>query len=476
MAFFGPRLDRPSAVGTEGRPRATSLTIASVTVVGLFALTGWAVGSPAFVLQFGTLIGFTVAGAALQTRQRLAHRFVGHLSFFGFGTALVTRLVSVGSLAAGLVVGGFVLAMVAVGLTWANVGDRSGIRETTLGVGYTYGALFVWLIAIGGVAVAGDTVFSVVTDSGLTDEPVLSFVAVAAMLAGVALALWLALGTLPVLQLTPRRRRDRMRRRLGRARWLTSRLAVFAAAAAVVGLVLAGYGGRGVAVSGTDPVGTVLLAVGSPVVLVALVVVGSIAVVATALARATRLLTTHVDPNTGRLVAAMAAAGLLFALMGAVVGLGPGLLDETVLALVLLLPLLVILLLVAGLAAIEVGLMPDRAGGPAVAAAVLFVAGVGAALAGVRPPVAFAVVAGALVVWDVSTYGLGITAELGHRPETRRLELFHAVLAVGVGVFAVLALWGVVVGRRLVDVGEVGPGAPALLVLGVVLLAAALRG
>jgi hypothetical protein len=475
MAFFGPRLDRPSGVGTEGRPRATSMTVASVATVGLFVLTGWVLGSPGFVLSVGSLIGFTVAGGALQTRDRLVHRFVGHLTFFLFGTLLATRLVGI-TATGGLVVTGFVVAMVALGLTWANVGDGGGVRETTRGVGMTYVALFVWLIAAGTVAVTYEVTFSTLTGSTLLVAPLHALVAFAAVLAATLTSIWLALGTLPILQLAPRDRRDRIRRRLERARWLTARLAGVAGATALVGLLAVGYRGGTLVLGGADPLGSLFLALGSPVVLVALVAIGTVALLASAFARAVRLLTAHVDAGTERLVAAAGAAGLLLALYATATVFLPGLIDTVLLGAVLLLPLLVLFLLGLVLAAVEFGVVPDRAGGPAVAAAGLFGAAVGAGLADLPAPVVFAIVAGGLVVWDVSTYGLGVTAELGHLPETRRLELFHGVIAVGVGVVAVLGLWAVVRGRQTVRFGGGDPVLAVALVVGLLLLSLVLRG
>jgi hypothetical protein len=206
------------------------------------------------------------------------------------------------------------------------------------------------------------------------------------------------------------------------------------------------------------------------------VVLGTVALLAAALANGLRLVTTHLDASTGRLVAALGAAGLFFALFLLVFLLVPGFVSSVILSRALLLPLLLVFVLGASLAFVEFGVLPDRAGGPAVAAAGLFVAVLGAGLAALPAPIVFAIVAGALLVWDVSTFGLGVTAELGHLPETRRLELFHGVLAVGVGAVAVAGLWGVVVGRRLFRIVGGGPIAATVLVVGVLLLAAVVRG
>jgi len=473
MAIFGPRLDRPSAVGTEGRPRATSLTIASLAVVALFVLTGWELGMPGAILQYGTPLGFTVAGAALQTRDRLAHRFVGHLCFFLFGSILVIQLLGVSFLTL-VEITGFVVAMLALGLTWANVGDRAGIQETTTGIGMTYVSVFVWIILFGTLVVVYQFLFSVVVNSTLVYAPLAAFVTFAGLLTATALTVWLALGTLPILQLTPRPDRDRVRARVSRYRRFTSRLAMISGAVAVFGVILLGYGGTGLSASG--PVGFLFLALGSPVVLFAVVLVGTVGLFASAFAKAVRLVTTHVDASTGRFVAAVAAGGLLFAILAIVMVLLPGLVSQVVLALVLLMPLFVMFALGLFLALVEFGVVPDRAGGPAVAATAMLVAGIAAALHGLSPLLVFGIVAGALLVWDVSTYGLGVTAEVGHLPQTRRLELFHGVLAVGVGALVVAGLWGVVLGRRVFGIVAHGPVVAVVLVLGLLVLTVIMRG
>lgn len=474
MAFFGPRLDRPSAVGTEGRPRATSLTIASVVAIGLFVLAGWAVGSPRAVLSVGTMVGFTVAGAALQTRHRLAERFVGHLAFLPFATLLVARLVQVGTRPRGLMLAGFIVAMVALGLTWANVGDRDGLGEAAAGAGLTYASLYAWIVAGAIVGVAYTAVVSLVTGPLIARAPAMAFVAFAGTISATAFALRMALGSLPILQLTPRTDRDRVRDRLARYQRGTTLLGVASGIVAMVSILVFGFAGGLTRTWGV--LGPMFGVLGSPLVLGPVVVVGTVAVLAAVVAAGLRVLTTHVDASTGRLIAAIAAAGLFFALFLLVALLLPGILSVVVLSLALLIPIGLLVVLVVVIGAVEFGVIPDRAGGPAIAAAGLVAAAIGAGMAGIQPPIVFAIVAGALVVWDVSTYGLGITAELGHLPETRRLELFHGVLAVGVGAVAVLGLWGIVVGRRTLRYVGGGPVAAAVLVVGVLLLAAVLRG
>ncbi|MFB6151852.1 MAG: hypothetical protein ABEJ40_08615 [Haloarculaceae archaeon] len=81
--------------------------------------------------------------------------------------------------------------------------------------------------------------------------------------------------------------------------------------------------------------------------------------------------------------------------------------------------------------------VPDRASGFAVGAALLFACAVAAGPASVAPPVAFGVAAAAFVVWDVGATATQLGTTLGDRAETVRGEFVGAattVLVGGVGV------------------------------------------
>ncbi|MFB6138935.1 MAG: hypothetical protein ABEJ26_00710 [Halosimplex sp.] len=90
-----------------------------------------------------------------------------------------------------------------------------------------------------------------------------------------------------------------------------------------------------------------------------------------------------------------------------------------------------------------------------------------------KPALGALLVAGVATVlaWDVGENAIGLGAQLGRRAETKRVELLHGVASAAVGAVAVLA------GRTVDGVGTVGLplGAFALLVIGLVLLAAALH-
>ena len=116
-------------------------------------------------------------------------------------------------------------------------------------------------------------------------------------------------------------------------------------------------------------------------------------------------------------------------------------------------------------------MVPDRTGAPAMVAVGLFVAAVAATR--VSPLLAVVCVAAACLGWDLSTFGLGVTAELGHRPRTRRLVLVHGVVSVAVGTVAVLAVLALEALRPFVA----GNALPAFVVAGgVFLVVATLRG
>jgi len=137
-------------------------------------------------------------------------------------------------------------------------------------------------------------------------------------------------------------------------------------------------------------------------------------------------------------------------------------------------PLVFIILGGGGVLAGWGGLLPDRSGGPAIAATGLVIAAIGLGMH--SPVLVFACIAGAVLVWDLATFGLGVTGELGHLPETRRLELFHGVVAVAVGGGAVLVTIGLETLRTGAFAGVGGTSALALVAVGALVLLLPLRG
>ncbi|MDZ7731665.1 MAG: hypothetical protein U5K37_13310 [Natrialbaceae archaeon] len=73
MALAGPRLDRPSAIGDEGRPRAASVAIASLIVLVLGGALFWSLGEPTFALAIASTVGFAIAGVGLLQRTGFSH-------------------------------------------------------------------------------------------------------------------------------------------------------------------------------------------------------------------------------------------------------------------------------------------------------------------------------------------------------------------------------------------------------------------
>ena len=92
MAIAGPRLDRPSGVGDEGRPRATSVTLAALVVVGLSGLTLWQIGALSALTTLGLACVLLVGGLALLTRDTLGELAVGHLLYHAGAVSLLLFL------------------------------------------------------------------------------------------------------------------------------------------------------------------------------------------------------------------------------------------------------------------------------------------------------------------------------------------------------------------------------------------------
>ncbi|QLH83973.1 DUF7519 family protein [Halosimplex pelagicum] len=471
---FGPRLDRPSAVGDEGRPRETSLGLVAVTVVGLALATGFVVGQPTFLTGFGLVAGLATAGVALLDRDTLGEKVVGHLLFLP-GATLLGVLVA---LTPGnpFLVGGYALALLGTAAAWADVADDEAL-EGALSQGvlsYVFGLC--WLFGAAIAAAAGFLGWRLVDGAVAAEDPTVAAIGFLLVVGAVLGAVRLSLEGLPVVQSTPRARRDAVRARLERGERALSLAAIVAAGVGLVSLVFTATDSPALAlVPGAT---TVVGALTSAFVVGPLLAVGGIALLAAGVAAAARQVTQRYDERKTRTVAAGAAGGgyLVVVLFG-VVPQAAGLLVFSpflFLAGVLLAPLAVLVAVGVALVAVRIDLFPGRAGGPALAAAGLVLAAVGADSMGLPAPLVFATVAGALVVWDAGSFGLGLTAELGHRPETRRLELYHGVFAVGIGAAAVLGATALYAVRTTTGGGHTLAMTAA--VVGTLLLGALLRG
>ncbi|NUB89855.1 hypothetical protein HT576_02230 [Haloterrigena sp. SYSU A121-1] len=487
MAIAGPRLDSPSAIGDEGRPRAASLWVATLVVVAVVGGIGIRTGEPSLLPTLALVAGGAVAGVALLERDSFARLFVGHLLLVTAGSALAV-LVVVGPFLdrALFVVAACALSLVGVAAAWADVGSDD-VARAVKSAAATYVSMLVSAIVVAvllAVALAGRVALQWVTGPAAPLMSVLGFLAV---VWATAAAILVGYRRLPLRQLTPRSRRERLEARLELVhrglRWTLFGLPV-------LGIVLTAlwtWGGLGGVVRELG-LGALFRGLSSPFVVWPLVAVGFGTALAGTLAGAARRLTRQISVESTRSAVAMTvgvaitvvgvvwAVLLFFGLVRGVPRLAWGLTTSGAPVAALLLAGPLALFVVGGAAVLADGLelLPTRATGPAVAATGLLFVAIG--LGGGEPVLTFATVAGALLVWDVSTFGLGLTAELGHLPDTRRLELFHAAVAVGVALGAVLLAAGLEALRSGAFAGIGTAGGAVVIAFGAVLLLVPLRG
>jgi hypothetical protein len=476
ILLFGPRLDRPSAIGDEGRARAASLGVAAVVAV-LVTLAAGLTSGLLDAVQLAVLGGGLVAvGTALLDRESLDGLAVGQLCFMPGG------LLWLGGVAAATLVGGpggFLLAfgcgLAAMGLAsaWANVTHDTTVRAMRQGWA---GVLvpFVAGVVLSIVAAVALLLWEFGVAPGVPSLATLLF-----LFAFTAGSVWLAVTRLPLAHLLAVSREEMDRRR---DRWRETTKWVVAACLSgwfllgvleLVGALTGLYRTPGLAlvvgVLSTVWVRLPVFLVGVGALLVALLAV---------LAR--RATTGNADWLAGPTFGMLALFAIPFPVLGLLLsgrGGAAGLAGAAFLAaLILVAGMLFMLCYSMGPLAVELGILPDRAGSLSLASAGLLVAGIGAAALRVPGAVVFACVAGSMVVWDVGEFGLGLTVELGHRPDTRRLELLHGVAAVGLAAGAVVLATGLAI---LFDrLGPQGPvlSAVVLAVAGVLALLGPIRG
>ncbi|MUV51001.1 glycosyl transferase [Haloarcula sp. CBA1122] len=472
----GPRLDTPSAVGDEGRPRATSLTIVALIVTAFALATGVLSGDPRLFSGIALLAGIAVAGLTLLDRDGLGPTVIGHLCFLPAATGVVA---SVGQVSvAPLIAFGVAVAMVGVATAWTDVLDRETVSEATVSSVVSYLFAVVGLV-VGTVVVAlAWLCWKVVSAVAGGASPIATTVCLGVLGVAASGCLYFAVTQLPLLQLTARSRRDAMANRLKRGTQSLKLVALGSAALSVVvplALLVTPFG----QLVASPPFSLGIRLLSSWVVLAPLLAVTAGALLAGSGAIVIRKFTTEFDAASVRTVgAAIAAAGYVVLLAPFLLRIGifgfaslPAVFFGA-----LLLPLVVYLLLVLVIGGLTFGLLPARAGPAALTASGLICASTGAAQADLSSLLVFAGVVGGLVVWDVGTFGLGLTAELGHRPETRRLELYHSVFAVGVGLLGIAAVGLVDTARHAVGAAIGSPETMALAAIGVLLLLAPLRG
>lgn len=501
MALFGPRLDRPSALGDEGRPRATSLTVASLLVFLLLLVAttcpwafsirfagGWipeivapaCAGLAQYSLGLATVTGLVTAGLALLNRERITALFLGQLCFLPAGTALIGGVAFLLFVSPSYLVlfAGFALAMLALGSTWTDTASAESVRPALFQEGVTYLAIVFWFV-VGGLLYGGVWLIQQTVPSGASQsQPTLSLFGFLVILFFSAVCFRLGLRWLPIRQLSPRHRQAAIERVLRIARLITTTVLVGTPILFVVGLVVAFAGGFGIVYGLVPPVALLFsLLLSEPVAYTALGT-GILPLALGVLAMLVRRLTQPADTSGNRILAPF-LAGLVLTL---------GMVPFTFSLLPIPLPIFAVLLLVifGPIALFLIGwtlvvaqylsILPERAGGPALAAGGMVLATVGTGIVGLPGPVVLTTAAVAMLVWDVSAYGLGVTAELGHIPETRRLELFHALVGLAVGVVVVLLLSVLDLVRTTVGGGTTAIFVAGVAVLGVLAMLLGLRG
>lgn len=476
---LGIRLDRPSAVGDEGRARGTSLTISAVIVVVVMVAAGFLVGRPLIFTSYALLVGLMIAGFALLGRDRLGPTVIGHLCFLP--PAVILSILVVYTLARGLsvpglafLIGGGLLAMFGLAAGWNDAFDTETIQHTLLSSGLSYVFWLCTLVVMFFLAllwVAARELVGMLTSGA---GPTVAVFGLLGLIGTATGCLYVAVRSVPAIQLTPVHRRETARERYQR---LKRRILLTTIAAWGVAILLTLWLATGT-LTPTLRLFAVPLRVIASVMAIPLASVAGLSLLIAAASWATRRATAGFDYVSTRTVgAAIAAVCYTVVLLVAIPTLVYFALFSGIIAGALfIVPLFIYAVLAVVLGLLYLGLVPERAGPSAFAAAGLVAIGVGAGLAGFESVFVFAAVAGGLVVWDVGTFGLGLTAELGHIPPTRRLELYHGVVAVGVATLGVglLALLDVI--RRSLATGVGTPLAMGVAVVGVILLLLPLRG
>ena len=480
----GTRLDRPSAVGDEGRPRATSLGIVTLLVAGYTVVVAEMLGLWGVVQPVASGVGLIIAGTALANRESTLAPFFGHLSFLPGGVVAVGGVATgfLAGLDAGLLATGLAVVFLGVGGAWADAVGR-GTLSNALEGGLVSAAVFLAIIVTIPFLVGFAWLSWIILDPMLFPGRSPGLAGVCFLVAVAALAVHFALGRLPLARLVDRERRPPVERRLDGYRRAMAWLGV----GSLIGWLIVGLlelWGVVRAEAALGPMTEILLGAG-PRVGLALVTVAVL--VAVALASAGRRLAGLDAASAHRYAPFVGGVGLvgipvpaLFTLL--FVGTSSGsvgvvLLVALALVLVFVGALLVLFLLGVLVVAARAEVLPDRAAPLALVGAGLIGITVGGGIAGIAPPVTFLGVGLALFSWDVSEFGLGVTAELGHLPQTRRLEVFHAVASAGValaGVALAATLFGLL--GVVVPASFSLPSAMVVAVLGTLLLLPVLRG
>lgn len=462
ILFLFPRLDRPTVVGEEGRPRTVSLGVASLVVLALSALGGYLLGDPGLVTTVGVVSGSLVSGLALLERDRFGTLIVGTFLTIPVSTVLVWWVAGETlSTSRGVVLAGMAVALFGIGLTWIDLDGKADVEDMINRVAVAYGGSvlggFVPLVLYG--------IFLIVV--GLGGSGGNGFTSAYSLPLSVTVlcgTVFVAAGALPFAQLAPRPRRQAVAERVSRAKRLAG-----------VGAAVSFCGAIGLAFLGpTDGIYRFVRALSSPLVVWSVVLLSGLLLGVAGIAALAKRVTRDRDASAQQRVAAMVAG----ALVGVLLLVFPLPVSLLALAILLLLvgPIVFIVAAVLLGVVMGVGLVPERFGGLSLASAGLALLTVGAALVPMPAPFVFAAGAGTIVVWDVSAYGAGVTAELGHLPQTRRLELVHAVVALFVGTLAVGAASALYALRTSTGLGLTVQSAMAVALIGALVALLPLRG
>jgi len=297
---FAPLLDSPSAVGDEGRPRATSLAVVSAVLAALVTAVGYRVGQPDLLLSLGPFAGLAAAGLALLDRRRFVHRFFGHALLTWFGMPLAGLVVLSPFLGpVPVTVAGLAVALFGLAATWSDTGDRKSLRRGLYATGRVTIATWLWLVV--GLLVGGVAVFLVVVPTSGNPGPSSAVVVFCGVLVVAAVGALVGLRWLPLRQLAARPHRRRVAataRRLQLATGVVAAVALLVGVAAVVAPA-----------DGWVPDAATVLA--SRVTVGAVVGLAGATFLGGALARGARVVANRGDPATrDRLAAAFAAIPL----------------------------------------------------------------------------------------------------------------------------------------------------------------------
>jgi hypothetical protein len=287
--------------------------------------------------------------------------------------------------------------------------------------------------------------------------PTVGLVSFATLVVAAALAGRAALSTLPVVELTHRRRREATRESVARvdaALLAAVKYGVLAACASAL-TVLPPVRDALPVVALAGPVASgalrgallALAAVAGGVALAGRLLQAAAGDTASALGRVLPVTAGGVGVVVGALLGGDAVRALVAGLPPTVRPVAGNLLDALSPAGLLLGATLVALtalttLLTALVVANAVGLVPARGSGGALAGAGLGAAAVVLGTEGAAPLAVFVLVGLAVVAWDVSDQGVSARADLG-AGSAARIETVHAVASVGVAALGVGAAWAV---------------------------------